>query len=74
MGPTSQDSEVRPDMRSFLLSAVVVAVYWVRLATGWATISDNGYDDLVVAISPDVTIFSILTILIYQTKDPSLDS
>ena len=61
-------------MRSFLLSAAVLAVYWARLATGWATISDNGYVNLVVAISPDVTIFTILTILIFQTKDNSLDS
>ena len=44
-----------PDMRNFLLSVVVVAVYCSRLATGRATISDNGYDNLVVAISPDVT-------------------
>lgn len=54
---------LRRDMRIFLLSAAVVLVCLARLTLGWATISDNGYDNLVVAISPDVTIhhYTILT-------------
>ena len=45
-------------MRNFLLSVTLVLLYWAGLSIGWATISDNGYDNLVVAISPDVTIQS----------------
>ena len=51
-------------MRNFLLSAVaLVAVYLAPLTRGWATISDNGYDNLLVAISPDVTIFSLTSLM-----------
>ena len=55
------------------MSAAVVLVCLARLTLGWATISDNGYDNLVVAISPDVTIHHYNS-LIDQAKDHSLDT
>ena len=53
---TAPDTDLSGDMRSFLVSAVVLLVCLARQARGWATITENGYENLVVAISPDVTI------------------
>ena len=65
---TAPDTDLSGDMRNFLVSAVVLLVCLARQATGWATITDNGYENLVVAISPDVTIsLSILTYVLLCT-------